>query len=168
MDHTALATRLAVLEAQDAMRRTLMRYMDLCDVPGPLTSLDELAELFTPRAVWEGIGPEYEGTFGRVVGRRKVAEKVGSYLPPHPHFARNAHLVGSEQLAVDPSGDRGRGQWLMQQLSRYDAEAGRADELICARLRVDFALTPSDTGCTALIHHFRTQRMFAAPLGAAH
>lgn len=158
-----LAERLAVLEAKEAMRTSLMTYMDLCDVPGPFQSVEELAALFTPRAIWEGIGPEYEGKFGRVTGRHKIAEMVASYLPPNRHFDRNAHLVGSECLRVD--GSVGRGQWLMQQLSRYDLSENRDDELLCARLTIDFTLSPTDDGCTALIRHFRTQRLFAASLG---
>lgn len=165
----ALRARVAVWEAKEAMRATLMRYLDLCDVPGPLTSPHDLGELFTPRAVWEGIGPEYAATFGRVTGRKKIAEKVAAYLPPNEHFERNAHLAGSEQLTV--TGARGQGQWLMQQLSHY-TEPDQPSEAICARLTVDFDLdrTPAeDTGpsCTALIRHFRTQRLFAAPLAAA-
>lgn len=167
----ALAARLRIHEAKDAMRATLMRYMDLCDVPGPLTDLDQIAELFTPRAIWEGVGPEYEGKFGRITGRRKIAEMVGGYLPPHEHFQRNAHLVGSEQLSV--TADRGQGQWLMQQLSTYHPSLRQPDDLLCARLRIDFDLThhaePASDGawCTARIRHFRTQRLFAAPLGPA-
>lgn len=162
-----LAARLHTLEAQEAMRHTMARYLDLCDVPSaaadPETVLAELAQLFTPRAIWEGIGPEYTGKFGRTTGRHQVARKVGGYLPPNRHFARNAHLLGSEQLRVD--GDRGHGQWLMQQLSSYDPSVGSPDDLLCARLTIDFDLSASETGCTALIRHFRTQRLFAAALG---
>ena len=160
----ALQRRIDVLEAKDAMRATLMRYMDLCDVPGPLRSTDQLAELFTPQAVWEGIGPEYEGKFGRVTGRHQIAEMVAGYLPPAVHFERNAHLVGSEQL--EASGVSGRGQWIMQQLSHYDASLGKLPDLLCARLTIDFAITRDAESCTALIRHFRTRRMFAAPLAA--
>ena len=158
----ALQRRLDVLEAKDAMRSTLMRYMDLCDVPGPLRSTDELAELFTPRAVWEGVGPEYEDKFGKVTGRRRIAEMVAGHLPPAVHFERNTHLVGSEQLEV--SGAAGRGRWIMQQLSCYDASLGTPPELLCARLTIDFVITRDAESCTALIRHFRTRRMFAAPL----
>lgn len=155
-----LETRLARLEAQEAATACLMRYFDLCDVPGPLADLDEIGGLFTEDAVWEGIGPEYEGKFGRAAGRAAVQDRVGSYLPPVEHFVRNAHLVTSGQVLVE--GDTATGQWLMQQLALY--ADGTAD-LLCARITVDFALTRvRHQPPSALISHFRTQRLFAAPL----
>lgn len=152
---STLAERIGILEAKDAIRACLTRYLDLCDVPGPFTDQDQLAELFTPRATWEGLGEAYAGKFGRVTGRRKVAAHVASYLPPHEHFRRNVHLLTSEQLHTD--GRTGRGQWLMQQLSTY---ADQRDEVMVARLTIDFVLTAG----SAQISHFRTERLFAADL----
>lgn len=158
-----LETRLARLEAKEAVGACLTRYMDLCDVPGPLADLDQIGALFTDDAVWEGIGPEYAGKFGRAEGRAAVQELVGSYLPPVDHFVRNAHLVTSGQVHVE--GDEATGQWLMQQLALYSD--GRAD-LLCARITADFALTRvRHQPPGALIRHFRTQRLFAAPLDAS-
>lgn len=150
--------RLAGLEAREAIRACLHRYMDLCDVPGPLRDVGELAELFTPRAIWEGIGEAYAGKFGRVTGRRRIAEHVAGYLPPSEHFRRNVHLVGSEQLTA--AEDSGSGQWVMQQLSEYADGSG---ELLCARLRIDFRLT-RDAAVVAQMSHFRTERLYAAKL----
>lgn len=156
---STVAQRLAVLESKEAIRSCLGRYFDLCDVPGPLRSTDELAELFTPRAIWEGLGEAYAGKFGRVVGRHKVAAHVGSYLPPSDHFKRNVHLLGSEQLHNDAEG--GSGQWLMQQLSTYADGSG---ELLVARLRIDFQVTSQSDQPVARIRHFRTERVYRADL----
>lgn len=152
-----LEQRLEILEAKEAIRVCLGRYFDLCDVPGPLRDTSELAELFTPGAVWEGIGEAYAGKFGRIEGRDRIATHVAGYLPPSDHFRRNAHLVGSEQLRTD--GSSGSGQWLMQQLSEYADGSG---DLLCARLRIDFLITRDDVGPTALMRHFRTERLYAA------
>ncbi|SDB81942.1 SnoaL-like domain-containing protein [Raineyella antarctica] len=158
-----LETRLARLEAKEAADACLVRYLDLCDVPGPLADLDQIGALFTEDAVWEGIGPEYEGKFGRAEGRAAVQDLVGGYLPPVDHFIRNAHLATSGQVRVE--GDEATGQWLMQQLSLH--RDGGA-ELLCARISVDFALARvRHQPPTALIRHFRTQRLFAAPLDTA-
>ncbi|MEA5155289.1 nuclear transport factor 2 family protein [Raineyella sp.] len=158
-----LETRLARLEAIAAATSCLTRYLDLCDVPGPLTDLDRIGALFTPDAIWEGLGPEYAGTYGRAEGREAVQALVGSYLPPADHFVRNAHLLGTGQ--VDPVGrERAEGRWLMQQLSLHPD--GRA-ELRCARLRISFALTAErHQPPTALMHHFTTERLFATPVAA--
>ncbi|OYO19269.1 MULTISPECIES: nuclear transport factor 2 family protein [Enemella] len=159
---TTVERRLRVLEAKEAIRTCLGRYLDLCDVPGPfpdVAELAELAELFTPRATWRGVGEAYAGKFGSVTGRHKVAAHVASYLPPAEHFRRNAHLLGSEQLRTD--GSTGHGQWLMQQLSEY--ADGTAD-LLCARLNIDFVVQYDDDGTTALIHRFQTERLFRASL----
>jgi len=158
-----LETRLARLEAKEAATACLARYMDLCDVPGPLAHLDEIGTLFTEDAVWEGIGPEYADAFGRAEGRAAVQALVGDYLPPVEHFVRNAHLVGAGQVELV---DRGRavGQWLMQQLSlRTD---GRA-ELLCARIRVAFVLTATKHQAPhARMQRFTTQRLFATAVSA--
>lgn len=156
---SAVERRLARLEAREAIRCCLTRYFDLCDVPGPFTQVSELAELFTPRATWRGIGPAYADKFGTVTGRHRVAAHVAGYLPPDPHFRRNAHLLGSEQLHTD--GKTGQGQWLMQQLSQYRDGTG---ELLCARIRADFAIERTGEQVTARIAHFSTERLYAAAL----
>jgi hypothetical protein len=149
--------RLELLEAKEAIRTCLGRYFDLCDVPGPLRHKSELAALFTPEAVWEGLGEAYAGKFGRITGRHQIAEHVIGYLPPSDHFRRNAHLVGSEQLHSD--GHTGSGQWLMQQLSEYADGSG---DLLCARLRIDFVIARNDGEVSALMSHFRTERLYSA------
>lgn len=155
-----LETRLARLEAQEAATACLLRYMDLCDVPGPLTDLDDIGALFTEDATWEGIGPEYADSFGVARGREAVQALVGGYLPPVDHFVRNVHLLTSGH--VDVEGDIAHGQWLMQQLSLYSD--GRAD-LLCARIRVDFRLTRvRHQAPVAHMQRFTTQRLFASPL----
>ncbi|MFE4078553.1 nuclear transport factor 2 family protein [Paenarthrobacter sp. YIM B13468] len=149
------AKRLADMENRDAVRATLNRYMDLCDVPREAFQWDEMAELFTPDAVWEGIGPEYTGKFGRLDGRDSILSMLAQYLPPALHFKRNLHLLGSGQITT--GGTTGTGRWVMQQLSEY--ESGRT-EVIGARLSVDFHLSDGQ----ALITHFRTEKVIATDL----
>ncbi|MFD6856114.1 nuclear transport factor 2 family protein [Rhodococcus sp. NPDC060090] len=150
--------RLAALEAKDAVRDCLTRYMDLCDVPGPLDDVAQIGLLFTADATWEGVGPEYAGKFGIARGRDEVVALVSRYLPPTDHFVRNAHLLGSEQIRLE--GNAARGRWIMQQLSLY---TNGTAELLCARLEIDFEIERLPH-TTARMHRFRTQRLFATPL----
>lgn len=152
----ALARRVAMLEAERAIRATMTRYMSLCDVPAKAADRASLAALFTADAIWEGIGPQYAHQFGRLRGPDEIVAMLLRYLPPTPHFATNVHFLTSEAIAVD--GAAGRGGWIMLQASDYvDAPA----ELIAARLTVDFA--PNAAGDAWLIRHFRTERLFDAP-----
>ena len=151
-----LAERLAVLELQEAARATLSRYLDLCDVPRTSFQWEDMASLFTEHAVWEGIGPEYTGKFGRLEGRPAILSMLADFLPPSSHFKRNVHLLGNGRVAA-AGGGTASGQWIMQQLSEYD---GGSTELISARLTVDFEYADG----TARISHFRTQKLFTADL----
>ena len=152
----ALQARVVALEAENAVRKTIARYMALCDVPSGALDGETLAALFTEDAIWEGIGPQYTQTFGRLQGHAAILAMLQRYLPPVPHFATNVHFLTSETIEVD--GARAKGRWIMLQASGYvDARA----ELIAARLEIDFA--PAADGRAWLIQHFRTERLFDAP-----
>ncbi|MFM0716295.1 nuclear transport factor 2 family protein [Paraburkholderia strydomiana] len=151
-----LSERLAALEAETAVRRTMARYMALCDVPCGALEGETLAALFAHDAVWEGIGPQYANKFGCLKGHAAIIAMLSRYLPPSPHFSVNVHFLTSE--TIDVRGAAAKGRWIMLQASGYvDAPA----ELISARLEVDFA--PADNGRDWLITHFRTERLFDAP-----
>jgi hypothetical protein len=151
-----ILARLAALEAESAIRRTISRYMALCDVPAGTLEGETLAALFATDAVWEGIGPLYAGKFGRLTGHAEILAMLTRYLPPTPHFAVNVHFLTSETIEVQ--GAFAKGRWIMLQASGYvDTHA----ELISARLEVDFA--PAPGGRDWLITHFRTERLFDAP-----
>lgn len=154
-----LEKRLAVLEIQEAARATLSHYMDLCDVPRPAFAWEEMLSLFTEDAIWEGVGPEYAGKFGRVEGRSAILSMLADFLPPSSHFNRNIHLLGSGLVSVAgrKTGQGAKGTWIMQQLSDYD---GGRTELISARLTVDFEYADP----AARISHFRTEKLFTALL----
>lgn len=155
----ALAQRVDCLEAQDAARRVLSRYMSLCDVPAPTDARDgELEALFADDAIWEGAGAEYVSTFGRHVGPAAIGAFLRGYLPPSPHFVRNVHFLTSEALHAEAG--IVRGHWIMQQVSVY---RDGLSELISARLAVEFV--QRDGGWR--IQHFRTERLSCLPLSAA-
>ncbi|MEM5366262.1 nuclear transport factor 2 family protein [Paraburkholderia azotifigens] len=152
----ALQARVVALDAENAVRKTIARYMALCDVPSGALDGESLAALFADDAVWEGIGPQYTRTFGRLQGHDAILAMLQRYLPPVPHFATNVHFLTSETIDVD--GAHAKGRWIMLQASGYvDARA----ELIAARLEIDFV--PAANGRTWLIQHFRTERLFDAP-----
>ncbi|MFD8811621.1 nuclear transport factor 2 family protein [Streptomyces sp. NPDC059627] len=141
---------------REQVRNTLDRYLRLCDVPGRDGTAGGLGELFTDDAVWEGVGPEYAGEFGRLEGRAAILDMLAGYLPPSPHFRENVHLLFPGTL--DLRAGTARGTWLMQQLSRY---ASGAAELRVARLDVTFRLAPDGPPRISL---FRTERVFSTPL----
>ena len=153
-----MTARLAVLEAERAVRRTMMRYMALCDVPSGGQPSETLAELFSVDAIWQGIGPEYAEKFGALAGREAIVAMLARYLPPTPHFSVNTHFMASETIDVDGAATHATGRWIMLQASGY-VEGGA--ELVSARLEVDFV--PAADGRRWLIGHFRTQRLFDAP-----
>ncbi|OLL31975.1 polyketide cyclase [Burkholderia sp. SRS-W-2-2016] len=154
----ALLARIQALEAQNAVRNTIARYMALCDVPVRALQGEALAALFTGDAIWEGIGPQYANKFGRLEGPAQIVAMLQRYLPPTPHFATNTHFLTSEHIEVN--GARATGRWIMLQASGYvDGKA----ELIAARLEIDFVPAAHDGGATWLIRHFRTERLFDAP-----
>lgn len=151
-----LIERLAALEAESAVRRTMARYMALCDVPSGALEGEALAALFAADAIWEGIGPQYASKFGHLTGHAEILAMLTRYLPPSPHFSVNVHFLTSETIEVE--GTSAKGRWIMLQASGYvDTPA----ELISARLEVDFA--PAGNGRDWLITHFRTERLFDAP-----
>ena len=152
----ALLARVTSLEAENAVRKTIARYMALSDVPSGTLDGETLAALFTQDAIWEGIGPRYTQKFGHLRGHEAILAMLQRYLPPVPHFATNVHFLTSETIEVD--GARAKGRWIMLQASGYvDARA----ELIAARLEIDFV--PAQDGRNWLIQHFRTERLFDAP-----
>ena len=61
----AVLQRLAQLEAANAVRNAINRYMEICDDLSAQTDLDELMALFDEDSVWEGIGEKYAASFGR-------------------------------------------------------------------------------------------------------
>ncbi|NDZ78354.1 nuclear transport factor 2 family protein [Streptomyces sp. SID10853] len=148
----------------------LTRYLELCDVPRPPDTTGRLEDLFTPDAVWEGVGPLYAAKFGRTTGAGAIAAMLSAHLPPNGRFQANVHLLqhGTTHAAYNEV----RGKWLMQQLSRYESGAA---ELVVARLELDFRIeehsegdSARDTeGARALISRFRTRRVFDAELGPA-
>lgn len=154
-DFALLAERVAVLEAESALRLLVNRYMALCDVPGPAERARALGQLFCEDASWQGIGSRYARKFGRLEGREAIVQMLMGYLPPSPHFQFNAHFLGGEQICIN--GSTAKGQWLMQQLSRYDAERGEA---IVAALNLEFRQVDG----TWLISTFTTERLDAWPL----
>ncbi|ALS66633.1 MULTISPECIES: nuclear transport factor 2 family protein [Pandoraea] len=153
----AMMKRLAVLEAEHAVRRTMARYMALCDVPNGGVEGETLKDLFASDAIWQGIGPHYANKFGYLQGHEQIIGMLNRYHPPVPHFTLNVHFLTTETIEVNPDAEFAKGRWIMLQTSAY--VAGNS-ELIGAKLEIDFK--PSVDG-TWLIQHFRTQRLFDAP-----
>jgi hypothetical protein len=145
--------RLDRFEAENAARRVMARYMELCDQPDNGYPIAQLGDLFVLEAVWEGRGASYSAAFGRHVGRQAIMDFIGSFRRP-PHFALNVHFLTSESISVGETGPLGR--WVMLQLSRY---ADGQSSMLGARLEVRFA---REDGAWR-IAHFQTENLFSAP-----
>lgn len=152
----ALAERLQRLEAQDAIRKVITRYMALCDTLGPDTPMHELGALFARDAVWAGKGARYGAAFGGHRGRTAILAMLDAYRAPVPHFAFNAHYLASEAIVVE--GERAEGSWMMLQCSTY--ADGRSD-LRSARLEVGFVV---EEGAWR-IARFDTENLFSRAVG---
>ena len=153
---TALTGRLDAVEAERAVRNVLARYMTLCDQPCHDQACPQLGDLFTPDAIWEGVGALYTQTFGRQSGRAQIIAFLGAYLAPSTHFKMNVHFLTSDDVKVAAGGDRAHGQWIMLQASTYESGSS---ELVSARLNIDFILQDG----VWQMSHFRTQRLFNMP-----
>ena len=151
MSDQAILGRLQDLESEAAIRRLVARYFAICDDLGPDTPFEELGELFTEGALWEGKG-RYAKAFGRYEGRAAIVEMLRSYCVPIPHFAMTAHFFSSENLSA--TGASGAGQWLMLQTTEY---AGGTSDFRSARLTMKFARERD----VWRIAHFKTENIFS-------
>lgn len=113
----ALKEDVRILRAEADIRRLMARYMFLCDVPLPEHGmeyegrLNEIVNLYTEDAVWEGVGSYYDNQFGRSVGRAALFKHFERFFQPHdPEMTLNCHYLTSEQIHV--SGDTAEGQWV--------------------------------------------------------
>lgn len=150
-----LASRVLRLEAEHEIRAVMMRYMELCDRLDADTPMDELAALFTANAVWTGKGARYGTAFGGHEGREAIVAMLDRYRGPLPHFAMNAHFLGSETIKLE--GERGKGSWMMLQTSTY--ADGRSD-LRAARIKAGFAFEEARWR----IARFETENLFSRPV----
>lgn len=146
--------RLFQLEATNAVRQTLNRYMEICDHLDASTDLDALMNVFTADAIWEGVGKRYQKSFGQLHGRAEIYAMFQSYTQKNAHFVMNAHFVNSEQIYVNAT--TAVGKWLMLQTSSF--QDGNS-HLNAAKLTVDFQYD-TDHHCWK-ISHFRTENIFS-------
>ncbi len=154
-DDRELRERVAALEGESQCRRTLSRYMELCDSLDATTDMVELGELFCEDAVWEGRGGKYGDAFGGHRGRRTIVAFLNSYREPEAHFESNAHFLTSEQIEV--RGPRAHGSWVMLQTPTF---RDGSSFLLAARLRVAFR-RDSDAW---RIERFSTTNLFSRPI----
>ncbi|PWB15959.1 polyketide cyclase [Acinetobacter sp. AM] len=151
-----ILSRLEQLEAHNAIRNCLNRYMEICDELSPKTNLDELMELFDAECIWEGIGEKYAKSFGRYDSWQAIYNMFKSYTQTESHFVMNAHFVSSEQIEVQQQ--YATATWLMLQTSTF--RDGRS-HLNSAKLKVKFA---QQTDGSWKIKHFQTQNIFSRPV----
>lgn len=165
----ALSARVAILEAEAAVRRVEARYMFLCDTPCPEFGVQDdarrielIMELFAPEAVWEGVGEYYDGQFGKAEGWDAVKKHFQGFWggKQDPALILNCHYLTSEQIHVAADGMTAEGQWVhMQPWLFSDGTA----MLRSSRLNNSFRLC--DDGKWRFTRN-RTENVFVAPLPA--
>lgn len=151
-----ILSRLSELEAQNAIRNCLNRYMEICDELDANTDLDELMALFDQDCIWEGIGEKYAKSFGRYDSWQALYDMFKSYTQQESHFVMNAHFVNSEQIRVEQG--EATGTWLMLQASTF--RDGRS-HLNAAKLRIRFKQQADQSW---KMKHFQTENIFSRPV----
>lgn len=151
----ALQMRVADLEAEKAVRQCMNRYMHLCDGIGVGFDLDEIMDLFTETAVWEGVGDRYAKSLGLHRGRAEIRHMFSKYTKPPAHFDMNVHILGNEVISVE--GDTGQGHWVLVQPSSF--VSGKS-QLSCARIEAQFERQEE----MWRIAHFQTRNLFSRPM----
>ena len=131
------------------------QYMQLCDELAPGFELENLTDLFTQDAIWEGKGQRYAKTFGRYEGIDAIDAMFTKYATGPGHFSLNVHFLGNETINI--KGDKASGSWLLMQPS--DFIDGRS-QLSCARISAKFVLSEH----TCQISHFVTENKFSRPM----
>lgn len=154
----AIARRLGLLEAETAIRACLSDYMDICDRMDEATDLAPLGALFTRDAVWMGGGGRYGKDFGSHEGREAIIAWLSRFCTTPPHFAMNAHFLGSEAIRV-LSDRTATGRWMMLQTPTF---ANGESYLMAARLQIGFAFE-EDRWRMA---HFHTTNLYARPVSS--
>ncbi|MBB4614056.1 nuclear transport factor 2 family protein [Novosphingobium taihuense] len=164
MDELAeLRHRVALLEAEAAVRRLLARYLYLCDVPLPEPGLtdDERAEaigsLFAEDGIWQGVGGAHGAQFGEHRGPSGVAAHMRRFFAEaRPRQVFNTHYLTSEQI-YDVGEDHAEGTWVQFQPWVHD---DGSTLIRSSRLRVTFRRT--DAGWK--IARYRTENLFIGDL----
>lgn len=151
----SLLARVDALESEQAIRGCINRYMDLCDHLNPNTPLDELGNLFTEDAIWEGKGARYAKSFGGYQGRTDIVAMLAKYTVEPVHFSLNVHYLASEVINVE--GDEAKGSWNMIQVSSF---AAGGSHLNSARLSVSFRRTQG----VWQMARFTTENRFSRPV----
>ncbi len=96
-------SRLAQLEAKDAIRELKARYARACDAG---FDLDELAEVFSENAVFDA------GAFGRHDGRRAILDY---YAAVPDSISWGMHFVANPTIAVADDGQTAEASWYFLQ-----------------------------------------------------
>lgn len=152
--------RLEELEAQNAIRNCMNRYMEICDQLDIDTDLNELMALFDQDSIWEGVGEKYKKSLGYHASWQAIYDMFKTYTQEQSHFVMNAHFVNSEQIEL--KGDMAHAKWMMLQTSTF--RDGRS-HLNGAKLNVKFKKQADQSW---KIKHFQTENLFSRPVSHWH
>ncbi len=152
-----LIQRLTRLEAEQAVRGCMNRYMYLCDNLDVGFNLDDLMVLFTDDAIWEGRGRRYGKSFGRHEGNNAIRGMFAKYTQPPAHFETNVHFLTSELIDVHDDAQSAAASWVLLQTSTF---SGGKSQLSSARLNVQFRCAKEQWQ----ISHFQTESLFNRPV----
>lgn len=159
-DYEKVIARIFLLESQQEIRRIMSDYMSLCDDLQTLSCAENISQLFTEDAVWEGVGELYQIKLGRVAGRDAIRDMMGKYVKSPAHFKVNVHFLCSEHIDI-VNYCHAKGRWKMLQTSTFN---DGTSHLNSAELIVDFVFK----GAGWFIAHFTTRNLFSRPVSYWH
>ncbi|HDS1151164.1 TPA: nuclear transport factor 2 family protein [Pluralibacter gergoviae] len=154
------ALRLQQLEDEQAARRCISRYMQLCDGLDNAEAAAAIGALFCKDAIWQGVGEPYASRLGRHCGRDAIVAMMSGYVRRPAHFALNAHFLCSESLGHGADGAL-RGRWMMLQMSSFSAGGSH---LNAAEINVVFHREEGEVQ----IRSFTTRNLFSRPVDRWH
>lgn len=117
--------RLHRLEAIEEVRRLKQRYALLCDAGYPA---DELAQLFTEDAVWDG---------GGVFGVHRGRDAIRAIFAGTPADVFSFHCMLGDRIDVSDDAMSATGTWRMLELATLPAEDGERHAMWLAAVYTD-------------------------------
>lgn len=157
-DLTLLQARLLRIEAEYSIRQCMTDYMRLCDDVSKGRA-DDLKELFSDDAIWEGVGERYSALFGRIEGKSEIHKMFKTYETGQPHFRLNYHFLTAESVCIQPCNTKAEGEWMMLQTSTLN---NNQSYLNAAKIQATFCLQDKQW----VISHFKTRNLFSKPVDA--
>jgi SnoaL-like domain len=146
MTDKSLLQRLDLLEAESAIRRLIVAYLEALDRKQDANSI---ADLFSTEGVWEAVGP-LASILGTYRGQEAIKQR---HADPATRPSFSLHFLTNESISLER--DMARGSWVYLLAATVKERA----RWIAGRLRGDFIREGGDWK----IKHLRVEPIFSTP-----